>query len=153
MTSDAVFSQTASDACSCLNSTPKSAVSLRFAIAVGSYEEADFQRGFAHFVEHMAFRSTRGFPNGATDKVFAPRGVAFGRDQNAATTTLATTYQLDLPRLIRRNCKPAWDGFATLPTASFSDEAVNLERDVLIAEMEARGAPLQVAQAASRAAR
>jgi len=129
------------------NAAPKGAVSLRFAIDVGSYEEADPERGLAHFIEHMAFRSTRGFPNGATDKVFAPWGVAFGRDQNAATTIFSTTYQLDMPAPDPAQLKT---GFGWLRDVAdgviFSDEAVNLERGVVIAEMESRSNPLLTAQ-------
>lgn len=129
------------------NAAPKGAVSLRFAIDVGSYEETDPERGLAHFIEHMAFRSTRGFPNGATDKVFAPWGVAFGRDQNAATTFFSTTYQLDMPAPDQTQLKT---GFGWLRDVAdgivFSDESVNLERGVVLAEMEARGNPLATAQ-------
>lgn len=129
------------------NANPKGAISLRFAIDVGSYEEADSERGLAHFIEHMAFRSTRDFPNGATDRVFAPWGVAFGRDQNAATTTFSTTYQLDMPKPDQAQLKT---GFGWLRDVAdgivFSDEAVNLERGVVLAEMESRGSPLLTAQ-------
>ena len=132
------------------NATPKGAVSLRFAVDVGSYEETDAERGLAHFIEHMAFRSTRGFPNGATDKVFAPWGVAFGRDQNAATTIFSTTYQLDMPAPDAAQLKT---GFGWLRDVAdgvvFTDEAVNLERGVVLAEMESRSNPLLTAQEAA----
>lgn len=129
------------------NATPKGAVSVRFAIDVGSYEETDSERGLAHFVEHMAFRSTRGFPNGAIDKVFAPWGVAFGRDQNAGTTTFSTTYQLDMPAPDAAQLKTGFAWFRDVADGIvFSDDAVNLERGVVIAEMESRANPLLVAQ-------
>ena len=34
-------------------------LSLRFAADAGTFEEADVERGYAHLIEHMAFRSTR----------------------------------------------------------------------------------------------
>lgn len=77
---------------------PKGGVSLRLGFSVGSYEEADDERGFAHFIEHMAFRATRDFPDAAADRVFARKGVVFGQDINAFTELLTTQYQLDLPK-------------------------------------------------------
>jgi zinc protease len=41
------------------NSNPVRHVSLRLCVAVGSYCEEEHERGFAHFVEHLAFRHTR----------------------------------------------------------------------------------------------
>ncbi|KQY28301.1 hypothetical protein ASD38_16595 [Caulobacter sp. Root487D2Y] len=131
------------------NANPTGAVSLRFAIDVGSYEEADAQKGFAHFVEHMAFRSTRGFPTGGTDRMFAPWGVAFGRDQNAVTTTFSTTYQLDMPKPDQAQLKSAFGWLRDVADGIvFADDAVSRERGVVLAEMEARSSPLMSAQEA-----
>src|SRR5689334_16203469 len=44
------------------NGTPAGAVSVRFSVAVGSTHEEKDQRGFSHFVEHMAFRGSKNFP-------------------------------------------------------------------------------------------
>lgn len=131
------------------NATPKDAVSLRFAVDVGSYEEADGERGWAHFVEHMAFRSTRAYPNGATDRVFASAGAAFGRDQNAATTLFSTVYQLDLPK---PDDAQLASGFTWLRDIAdgivFTQDGVDHERGVVLAEMETRNTPLVEAQEA-----
>ncbi len=131
------------------NAMPKGAVSLRLAIDVGSYEEAEAERGFAHFIEHMAFRSTRSFPDGAPDREFAPWGVAFGRDQNAATTLFATTFKLDMPQpdaaQVRRGLvwlRDAADGIV------FTADAVGRERGVILAEKEMRNDPMAAAQEA-----
>jgi len=124
------------------NVNPAGAVSLRFGVDVGSYEESDPERGVAHFVEHMAFRSTRSYPDGSPDRAFAQMGVAFGRDQNAATSLFATTYQLDLPRPDPQQLAA---GFAWLRDVAdgviFTDTAVNRERGVVLAEKEARNNP------------
>lgn len=124
------------------NVNPAGAVSLRFGVDVGSYEESDLERGVAHFVEHMAFRSTRSYPEGSPDRAFAQMGVAFGRDQNAATSLFATTYQLDLPRPDPQQLAA---GFAWLRDVAdgviFTDTAVNRERGVVLAEKEARNNP------------
>jgi len=131
------------------NAVPKDAVSMRFAVDVGSYEEAEAERGWAHLIEHMAFRSTRSFPNGAIDGVFAPAGAAFGRDQNATTTLFSTVYQLDLPK---PDDAQLANGFTWLRDIAdgvvFTDDGVEHERGVVFAEMEARNSPLVTAQEA-----
>lgn len=121
------------------NSGPKGMISIRLAIRTGSYEERDDERGLAHFVEHMAFEGSRAFPAGKIDQVFAPRGVAFGRDQNAFTTMQATTFHLDLLEpdaglldLSFRWMRDVADGIA------FSPEAVEREKGIVLAEKEAR---------------
>ncbi len=124
------------------NATPKGGLSLRLAFDVGSLDETDAERGAAHFVEHMAFRGTRNFPDGQLDPIFAPMGVGFGRDQNAVTGLEATLYRLDLPEAdaARRATALRWlrdvaDG------VRFDPEAVERERGVVLAEREARNEP------------
>ncbi len=131
------------------NATPKGAVSLRFAVDVGSYEEADSERGLAHFVEHMAFRSTRKFGDSSPEKTFAPWGVAFGRDQNAVTTQFSTTYQLDIPKPDTAQLTTAFGWLRDVADGIvFTDETVARERGVVLAEMEARSSPQLATQEA-----
>ncbi|MGZ8997304.1 MAG: insulinase family protein, partial [Allosphingosinicella sp.] len=79
------------------NVTPAGAISIRLAMKVGSYEESESERGYAHFIEHMAFRSTRQAPDGSFNNRFSAFGVAIGRDQNAVTGLEHTIYRIDLP--------------------------------------------------------
>src|SRR4051794_37958886 len=58
------------------NRVPTGAVSIRLAFDVGSYLERDDELGYAHFIEHMAFRSTRQAPTGVLDNRFGRLGVA-----------------------------------------------------------------------------
>ncbi|PSJ36349.1 M16 family metallopeptidase [Allosphingosinicella deserti] len=125
------------------NSGPPGAVSIRLAFRVGSYEEADDERGFAHFLEHMAFRSTRNAPNGVMDNRFASFGVTLGQDQNAFTMLDATVYRVDLPageqdgiRQVLAWLRDTADGVV------FTPAAVDAERNVLAAELRARMTPL-----------
>lgn len=131
------------------NATPKGAVSIRLAIDVGSYQETEAELGAAHFIEHLAFRATRGFPEGQLDRAFAAIGVGFGRDQNAATTLHDTVFQLDLPEsapahldLAFRWLREAADGL------TFEPAATNRERGVVLAEKEARNNPGAITQEA-----
>jgi zinc protease len=131
------------------NANPKGAVSLRLGLDVGSYEEDESERGVAHFIEHMAFRSTRGFPDGSPDRTFAPWGVAFGRDQNAMTTQFSTLYQLDLPKPDAAQLKTAFGWLRDVADGVvFTDEAVNRERGVVLAEMDTRNTTMAAAQEA-----
>lgn len=127
--------------------TPKGAVSIRFAVDVGSYEEAQGERGLAHFVEHMAFRATRHFPEGVVEQQLAEIGVGAGRDHNAFTSLFSTLYVIDLPKaepahldLAFRWLRDVADGVV------FDAEAVDHERGVILAEKEARNSNDQVAE-------
>ncbi len=79
------------------NRTPAGAVSVRFNLAVGSSYEAAEQRGFSHFVEHMAFRGSKNFPDGELNRSLERLGLRFGADTNAATGQQRTEYRFDLP--------------------------------------------------------
>ena len=79
------------------NSTPKDSVVLRMRFDVGSFAEADDQRGLAHFLEHMAFNGSKGVPEGEMIKLLERKGLAFGADTNASTGFDRTIYKLDLP--------------------------------------------------------
>ncbi|HEV7351608.1 MAG TPA: insulinase family protein [Brevundimonas sp.] len=120
------------------NDRPVGGVSIRLRFDVGSYEEAEEERGLAHFLEHMAFNGTRRLPEGELMRRFAEAGVAFGRDQNAWTSQFATTYKLDLPDsdLEHLDLAFSWlrdigDGLLLTP------EAVERERGVVVAEYTA----------------
>src|SRR5690606_31105311 len=67
------------------NSTPKDSVVLRMRFDVGSFAEADDQRGLAHFLEHMAFNGSTNVPEGEMIKLLERKGLAFGADTNAST--------------------------------------------------------------------
>jgi zinc protease len=124
------------------NGSPARAVSFRLAVRAGSYDEEEAEGGFAHFVEHMAFRSTRQAPEGSLDTRFAGMGVAFGRDENAATGLEATIYQMDVPvadpaavAKVLEWLRGAADGIL------FAPAAVELEKGVVVAEIRARTSP------------
>ena len=125
------------------NGAPSGAVSIRLLFRVGSYDEADDELGFAHFIEHLAFRSTRRAPKGVLDNRYAAFGVTLGQDHNAYTTLDATVYRVDLPgndpaglRQVLEWLRDASDGIV------FSQAAVDVERHVLEAEARARNTVL-----------
>ncbi len=119
--------------------TPAGAVSVRLGLDIGSYDEADDERGVAHFVEHMAFNGSRRFKEGEVDRLFAKLGMGSGRDQNAFTGQTTTVYHLDLPGADAERLDAA---FAWLRDAAdaltFDPAAVARERGVVEAERRSR---------------
>ncbi|MEO6716474.1 MAG: insulinase family protein [Novosphingobium sp.] len=121
------------------NETPKATGGVRMEIAAGSLDETDSERGFAHFVEHMAFNGSTHVPEGEMVRLLEREGLAFGADTNAQTSFQQTTYLLDLPRN-----NPALLGTALMlmrETASellFDPKAVSRERGVVLSEMRDR---------------
>jgi len=120
------------------NATPKGALSLRLGFDFGSYEEADDERGAAHFVQHMAFSSTRSFPDNQLALTFAPLGVAFGRDRNASTGFNRTVYQIDLATPTARESELALKWLSDVADGMvFSGPQVERERAAIQAERSA----------------
>jgi zinc protease len=122
-----------------LRPTPTVGADIRLVVNVGSLDERDDEMGFAHFVEHLAFRKTKRFADGEIINFVHGLGGNFGQHLNAFTNYNQTQYWVTLP-----NGK-----VSSLPTAAkilsdwafgieFTDEIVNIERGVVIAEKRAR---------------
>ncbi|KOO09124.1 M16 family metallopeptidase [Vibrio hepatarius] len=77
--------------------TDKEPVSLRLYVHIGSAHETEQQKGYAHFLEHMAFNGSTNFTSNDVVKMFESAGLSFGADINAYTSYYETVYQLDLP--------------------------------------------------------
>ena len=121
------------------NATPKGQALVRMVVNVGSLDEADDERGFAHYVEHMAFNGSSNVPEGEMVKLLERQGLAFGADTNASTGFEWTEYKLDLPR----NDPTLLDTVLMLmrETASeltISEAAVARERGVILSEKRDR---------------
>lgn len=121
------------------NGTPKGTALVRMEVETGSLDEGDGERGYAHFVEHMAFNGSRRVAEGEMVKLLQREGLAFGADTNAFTSFTETIYHLDLPKN-----DPALLGTALMlmrETASelaFSPTSVEREKGVVLAEMRDR---------------
>lgn len=115
---------------------------LMLVVKAGSLYEEDDQRGFAHFVEHMAFNGTRRFEKESLVDFFEKSGLRFGSHANAVTSYDRTQFMLTIPT----------DNLQLLPTAldvledwagglSFDPEEVEKERQVMLSEWtSSRGA-------------
>ena len=121
------------------NNTPEGAVSIRLHIDFGSVNEAENERGLAHFIEHMAFNGSTNVPEGEMIPMLERLGFAFGPDTNALTDFNQTNYRLDISTVNEERLDKAL--FLMRETASellFTPEAVNRERGVIISERRTR---------------
>jgi zinc protease len=117
------------------NALPEGQVSVRLRIDAGSLHEADGERGWAHFVEHMAFRGTRNFGDGEVRETWQRLGASFGSDTNASTEPTQTVYMLDLPHADRASLDTSLRLLADMAdTAAFDPKIVDMERGVVLSE-------------------
>lgn len=79
------------------NTVPAGRVSYRLIVEVGAMHERPDERGFSHFVEHMAFNGTRHFPGESIRAEMERRGIGFGPESSAFTFATHTIYQFDAP--------------------------------------------------------
>lgn len=119
------------------NANPKNGLSFRFAFRVGSLDEANDERGAAHFIEHLAFDGRSPEWASAKEAAFAAAGVAFGADRNAHTSLSETSYEVDLPVANRKTVDLALGWLREIADGGrFSEAVVNRERGVILAERE-----------------
>lgn len=117
------------------NAVPEGQVSVRLRIDAGSLHEADEERGWAHFVEHMAFRGTKNFGDGEVRETWQRLGASFGSDTNASTEPTQTVYMLDLPHADRASLDTSLRLLADMAdTAAFDPKIVDMERGVVLSE-------------------
>ncbi|AIS56906.1 insulinase family protein [Vibrio coralliilyticus] len=104
-------------------------VSVRLFVRVGSAQETEQQRGYAHFLEHMAFNGSRHFSSNEMVSLFEQAGLTFGADINAYTAYYETVYQLDLPDNTQLNNALLWmrdigDGLTIAPAEVEKEKGV-----------------------------
>ncbi|MEA3010781.1 MAG: zinc protease [Sphingomonadales bacterium] len=117
------------------NAVPEGQVSVRLRIDVGSLHEADKERGWAHFIEHMVFRGTARFGDGEARETWQRLGASFGSDTNASTEATQTVYMLDLPHADRASLDTSLGLLADMAdTARFDPKTVDAERGVVLSE-------------------
>ncbi|MBI1211655.1 MAG: insulinase family protein [Alphaproteobacteria bacterium] len=131
------------------NNQPEGVASVRLRIAAGSLQEADNQRGIAHFIEHMAFNGTKNFPEGEAFLILQRMGLSIGPHVNAQTDFGQTIYSFDVP-----GTDDATLGVALKMLREMADRllldpaAIDRERGVIQSEERSRaGADLQAALA------
>lgn len=121
------------------NALPAGQVSIRVRIDTGSLNEADNERGWAHFVEHLVFRGTRSFGDREARHIWQQLGASFGSDTNASTDISDTVYQLDLPRNDQAALDQSFKILSEMVDAALIDSAaVEAERKIVLAEKRRR---------------
>ena len=121
------------------NALPAGQVSIRVRIDAGALHEADNERGWAHFVEHMLFRGTQNYPDRRAREIWQQLGASFGSDTNARTDATNTVYLLDLPHAAREPLDTSLAVLAEMMSqARIEPTAVEAERPVVLAEKRRR---------------
>ncbi|KQU62109.1 peptidase M16 [Sphingomonas sp. Leaf339] len=124
------------------NGVPPGQVSVRVAMDVGSLHETDSERGFAHFIEHLSFRSSAYVPDGEAKRVWQRLGATFGSDSNAQTTPTQTLYKLDLPSATEAGLDESLHILSGMMAAPIlSDASVGAERPIVLAERREQPGP------------
>ncbi|QLI82818.1 insulinase family protein [Chitinibacter fontanus] len=75
---------------------PADKVEVQLLVNVGSLSETDQEQGFAHLLEHMAFRRTKNFGQGQVKAFVESEGMRIGHDTNAFTNHETTIYKLSV---------------------------------------------------------
>ncbi|GAB5347921.1 M16 family metallopeptidase [Alteriqipengyuania sp. 357] len=121
------------------NDRPEGTVLVRMLIDAGSLDEREDERGYAHYVEHMAFNGSTNVPEGEMVKLLERLGLAFGADTNASTGFESTQYKLDLPRADEELLDTALMLMReTASELTFDEEAVQREKGVILSERRVR---------------
>jgi len=121
------------------NKKPEDFAELRLIVKTGSIFEDENQRGFAHFVEHMAFNGTEDFKEQEIIEFVESIGMRFGAHLNATTTFDNTIYKLrvptDKPKVIEQaiHILENW-----AHKVSFDASAIDEERGVVLEEWRSR---------------
>ncbi|MCB6183214.1 insulinase family protein [Leeia sp. TBRC 13508] len=111
------------------NAQPAKKVELRLIMEAGSTGETDAQKGYAHFVEHMAFQHTKHFQNETVGQFIESLGMRIGPDSNAYTSFNETVYMLPVPTDDEAKLKKAtvlladWVGGITFRAADAQKES------------------------------
>lgn len=121
------------------HASPPGRISLRLAVTAGSLNENDDERGYAHFVEHMAFNGTTHFPAGELVKFLQRQGAQFGPHINATTSPKETIYKLELPDNSVATLQTGLQVFRDFADGIlFQSREVKRERGVILSEERSR---------------
>ncbi|MBK7161190.1 MAG: insulinase family protein [Sphingomonadales bacterium] len=131
------------------NIVPQGQVSIRVRVDAGALHEEDNELGFAHLMEHLAFRGSEHVPDGEAKRIWQRFGVSFGSDSNAQTTPTQTVYKLDLPNSSPATLDESLKILAGMVRApNISESALQAERAIVQAELrESAGAGMDLGEA------
>lgn len=117
------------------NNQPPKHFAIRLYISAGSLMEEEEERGLAHFLEHMAFKGIRGYPEDKMIQTLQDLGVPFGSRNNAHTSFDETVYKLDFMENNPETLEHGLKIMAGIADGMFLDETlVQKEIGVILAE-------------------
>jgi zinc protease len=122
------------------NGVPPGQVAIRVRVDVGSLNETESERGFAHFLEHLVFRQSKYLADSEAIPAWQRLGATFGTDTNAETTPTGTTFKIDLPEATDAGLDESMkflSGMVAAPT--LSDHNIRTDLPIVLAEMRERG--------------
>lgn len=120
------------------NVEPAGRVFLILRVQSGSIYERDDQRGFAHFVEHMAFNGTTRYPGTTLVDTMQRAGYRLGAHLSAFTGYTSTFYQLDVPRTDEATLRQAFEVLVEFAqNVTFAPSEVKREFGVVESERRA----------------
>ena len=112
-------------------------------------QERPGEEGVAHFLEHLAFRGTKVFPDGELQRRLEGLGLQMGADVNASTAPTQTIFKFNLAR---NDMESIDTGLLVMreivSEMTIAPEMVNAERGVVLAEERTRAGPGEEAQKA-----
>lgn len=118
------------------NANPPHRAFARLQLRAGSLVEEDDERGLAHFCEHMAFNGSAHFASGAIAKLFEARGLRAGAHLNGGTSRDEVRYSFELPLEAPGDLALVVQLLGDIAgQATLSDEEIEKERGVVLAEM------------------
>jgi zinc protease len=114
-------------------------VDVRLVVNTGSLDERDDELGYAHFVEHLAFRKTKRFNDGEIVEFVRSLGGSFGQHLNAFTSHNQTQYWLSVPAGKTNSLLTAVKVVSDWASGiEFTDAIANIERGVVASEKRSR---------------
>lgn len=124
------------------NGVPPGQVAIRVRMDVGSLNEKEEERGYAHLLEHLSFRGSAHIPDGEAKRIWQRFGVTFGSDSNAQTTPTHTVYKLDLPSSTATTLDESMKLLSGMVRApGITPASVQAERGVVMAELRENDGP------------
>ena len=134
------------------NGVPPGQVSIRVRVDVGSLNESESERGFAHLIEHLVFRQSRYLGDGQAIHTWQRLGATFGSDTNAETTPTSTTFKIDLPNATSATLDESFkllSGMMIAPT--LSEANIRTDLPIVLAEKREHGGAGERVEDAMRA--
>ena len=117
------------------NEEPRDRAQIALVVKAGSIHEEEYQRGLAHFVEHMAFNGAERFAKQEIVEYLESIGNVFGPDVNAQTGFDDTTYWLEIPTDDPEIAETAFRILSDWAYGiAYDPEEVDLERGVVLEE-------------------